>query len=252
VRSRQSPGIHLLLCSLTRLILRNTLRILRRSYEIGAQIIKAKKNDPNAAVWTLYYKAFQSCPLAAAMYKDDQPDAQPKPSNKPMPPMRPIESFFHDVDTAVKKCYVDAKMNERQRQVSEREMFLRCDIPDFLFPAAIFMLKRAQELKKVPGVSELILWGHDVSWLGITDELIGGNLTTMKNGMRIDVMRKSILGQSKNVKTCPRCKSVTEDFADAQQAGLPQWFVKSMRSCICGDWWAVQQEDTKGNHTRAH
>jgi mediator of RNA polymerase II transcription subunit 16 len=247
IRKHNSCGMHLMLCSLTRFLLRNTLRTLKRSYDIATLVLKTKRNDQATVMyWTAYFKQFQSFALATIIYKDDPAD-QPNQPNKP-PALKPLEQFIVDVDAAIKKCY--SQVDERRRGVIERDMFLRCEIPDVLVPAAAFMLRRALDFKTMQGVSEYAIWGQDVAWLGVTDEggqgMNGGGVIG-KNGIRVDVIRKVHLGPSKSVRSCPRCGSVAEEFAEAQPNGFPSWLTKSTRTCVCSDNWCVQEEEVDGH-----
>src|ERR1700761_6926613 len=99
VRSNNSPGLLLALCSLTRFVLRNGIRSLKKAYDIGIMVIKNKKRDAQTQIWMHYFNAFRSSPLSPALYKDDQPDPK-QPMNK-APPLKPIEHYFVEIEAAV-------------------------------------------------------------------------------------------------------------------------------------------------------
>ena len=229
-----SPALILLLASMPRLFLRVSFRPLRYAYA------HSQKGFANTNLGNEQRGAFHKL---LGVYGST-------PVNQTS--LAPLEEFVLGIEEAVKNAYAGAGIEPGpQRQQVERDMFVSGTIPECLLPAVTEVLdpnggKLDTLLDRVDAGKIHV---HDVSWLGLTDDL---RTRKFCEGHIIDVVRKMPLasgggGSTGGVKlrVCPRCGSVMEDIGrEGGMGGHQPWVWSSHKVCVCFSSWArVEGQD---------
>jgi len=123
-------------------------------------------------------------------------------------------------------------------------MLVGGEVPEVLMPAVRTLLGKGVEgLREEVDVAELHF--ADFAWLGLggegeesrlpdEDEDGDGVGRLRRETVRVDAVRKVVLGPEARVRRCTRCFALMEDKPPAtRNVGILQ----SVRMCLCGDWW---------------
>lgn len=125
-------------------------------------------------------------------------------------------------------------------------MLVGAEVPEVVMPAVRTLLGKGVEgLREEVDVAELHF--ADFWWLGLGEEEEGEGLRDgdgdgvgdavgrlRKEEVRVDAVRKVLLGPEARVRRCTRCFALMEDRPPAtRNVGVMQ----SVRMCLCGDWW---------------
>lgn len=147
-----------------------------------------------------------------------------------------FEALINDVDASVKSAYATSGISDAERARTEKEMFVRCEVPEVLMPVVRRLLTgTVVELMKSGNVGRVRL--HDVRWLGLSDD--AGTREWLR-GHVVDVIRKVELRQGTRLRRCTRCGSCMEDIGPASGVPMLQWLAASQRNCVCGGSWVLE------------
>ena len=135
-----------------------------------------------------------------------------------------------------------SSLSDADRNVTEREMLVKGEIPAVLYrPVRELLTVTAKTLKEEVNVAELYF--TNIGWLGLTDDQ---SSKSWRMQHRLDAMRKIELKKDKPIKRCTRCGSVSEDAQP--QRGTSFITMALQRHCFCGGWWhGVGEEEAMGN-----
>lgn len=164
-------------------------------------------------------------------------------------PVVSFEKIIAEFDKDAKAIFQSPSsgISDAERKELEKKMLVYADIPEVLYPAVKNMLGRGIEGARKE-VEVLELWFREFEWLGYGveergisgEEVEGGDGVrrgVVRRGgekIRVDTIRRLVLGPDAKVKRCTRCCALVEDrpFASRNMA-----FLQGGRNCLCGDWW---------------
>jgi len=149
--------------------------------------------------------------------------------------LKHFEALVSDVDASVKSAYATSGIGEGDRARVEREMFVRCRVPEELMPVVQRLLTgTVAEMMRSGNAGRVRM--HDVRWLGLSDDA-----GTREWGKRwkVDVIRKVEIREGTRLRRCTRCGSVMEDIGPASGVLMLPWLATGQRSCVCGGSWLV-------------
>ena len=207
--NRNSPALLLILISTSRAILRFDCRLMR---------VVASESTKTQDTQTPLGRAYREFEHIHAKAHAD---------------LIKTSDMFSTIDNLIKAAYKSAgfgEPNSAERQIAERDMLIKGQVPEVLVGVVKQILTTmADRLKEEINVAELFF--ADVGWLGLTDG--SGKVRKRKD---LDAMRKIELRKDARVRRCTRCCALMEDHMPGR--GLT--FVMGMqRDCFCGGRWMV-------------
>lgn len=146
-----------------------------------------------------------------------------------------FERLLSQVENKVKSAYQDSGISETERNIVEKNMLIKAEIPDILFGAVKDLLtETAASLKEEVNVAELYF--ANVAPLGLTND---NTSRRWRKKHPLDAMRKIEL-KGVNTRRCTRCTAVMEDLLPTRTASV---MVTLMKHCFCGSFWMVGGEE---------
>jgi len=155
-----------------------------------------------------------------------------------------FEKILSELDSSIRSAYQSASVSDTDRKATEKRMLVGGEVPEVLMPAVRTLLGKGVEgLREEVDVAELHF--ADFAWLGLggegeesrlpdEDEDGDGVGRLKRETVRVDAVRKVVLGPEARVRRCTRCFALMEDKPPAtRNVGILQ----SVRMCLCGDWW---------------
>lgn len=155
-----------------------------------------------------------------------------------------FEKLLSELDVNIRSAYQSASVSDADRKATEKGMLIGGEVPEVLMPAVRTLLGKGVEgLREEVDVAELHF--ADFAWLGLGGEGEEGRLQDededgdgvgrlRREKVRVDAVRKVVLGPEARVRRCTRCFALMEDKPPAtRNVGILQ----SVRMCLCGDWW---------------
>lgn len=155
-----------------------------------------------------------------------------------------FEKILSELDSSIRSAYQSASVSDTDRKATEKRMLVGGEVPEVLMPAVRTLLGKGVEgLREEVDVAELHF--ADFAWLGLggegeesrlpdEDEDGDGVGRLRRETVRVDAVRKVVLGPEARVRRCTRCFALMEDKPPAtRNVGILQ----SVRMCLCGDWW---------------
>jgi len=156
-----------------------------------------------------------------------------------------FEKLLSELDSSIRSAYQSASMSDTDRKATEKRMLIGGEVPEVLMPAMRTLLGKGVEgLREEVDVAELHF--ADFAWLGLGGGEEGGGMLDevdddgdgvgrlKRERIRVDAVRKVVLGPEVRVRRCTRCFALMEDKPPAtRNVGILQ----SVRMCLCGDWW---------------
>lgn len=155
-----------------------------------------------------------------------------------------FEKILSELDSSIRSAYQSASVSDTDRKATEKRMLVGGEVPEVLMPAVRTLLGKGVEgLREEVDVAELHF--ADFAWLGLggegeesrlpdEDEDGDGVGRLKREKVRVDAVRKVVLGPEARVRRCTRCFALMEDKPPAtRNVGILQ----SVRMCLCGDWW---------------
>lgn len=224
IASESSPVVFLLLCSVTRTLIRWTCKPLKHAW---TQCVRGVQSATTPQAKSGFQKALLLF------------NASPVCTNRPVQGQQgssliiPFEQFLAQVEQAVKEAYAAAGMTDAQRAQCEKQMFIRAQLPDALVPALTRVITQTwPKFTQFPGVDLGRIYKHDVTWLNVTKDKW---TRQWQKRHFVDVVRKEVLPSTVAKRTCARCGSRTEVIRPGPR--WPAWVVGCMKNCICmGNW----------------
>lgn len=221
IRTNSTPVLHLVLCSLSRRLILFLCQVLYKQFlttNKKLQVLRQQQGDKalfeNEAnrKWTIFMNIYKQCPLVHAVIQEKSAMA----------------IWLGQIDAAVNQCYGAANRDERGR--TEAAMLVRGTIPEQLFPAVSVLFESLTRLQTQTDYDAGLLYRYDTAWLGL------GPYTSKKV---IDVLKKKEMMRASEVKYCPRCGSVSEEYGPEYPP--PFWLHQSLKHCMCGVLWAFSK-----------
>lgn len=208
VNTLNTPSLHILLHSAPRALLRLVTEILKP--------YQAKVTHPRTI-------QLAQTPAERAALEDT---GDLLTTSLPFKHLKVLETLISEIDGAVRKAYADANATAQMRSQAEQALLVEGTIPS----AFESVLKHLFEVV-VPKMGEAVdgarVFYRETGWLGLGDR--------RKDGLGVDVVRKTEVPRGRKVRVCRRCGGVTEDAWE----GAPPWVLASQKACLCGGFWVV-------------
>lgn len=207
---KDSPVIHLLLCTFSRAYLRLLGSCIPKYLTGVSSVMKKARSVSERQQLQEIWNTGTSLPFK---YGD-------------------FETLIADLDTAIRNVYTQGNIVPDRRGEIELSMIC-CDrpIPDELQPALQTLLDSVlpKFLEKVD-MGKLYFW--DTSWLGIEP-------SPSAHQLRYDIIRKVPITKDMKLKLCRRCGAVTEDMSLEKTRELAPMLAHVGKHCICASFWVV-------------
>lgn len=175
-----------------------------------------------------------------------------------------FERVLMEVDTSIKVAYQAASASDTERQLVEKHLLVKGEIPAALMPAVEKLLTTSMDTLREE-IDPAALYFADHSWLGMSDDQ-----ATRKWGMThtVDSVRKVVLSRSvcgggadddddgdgdwvlvaaagegevrekkKRLRRCTRCCAYMEDLPPHR--GISAWTLNIQKMCFCGSMWML-------------
>jgi mediator of RNA polymerase II transcription subunit 16, fungi type len=208
-----NPSIQLLLCSVTRAVIRSLFHQFLHKFTGVISGLKDKAaNLADRQVASDLYDFYQSLPFSIGA----------------------VIEMLLEFDSAVRNAYTSSGISAETRVEIEIAIITEGAIPTELVPAlntlAETILPKIADHPKTDN-GKLYFW--DTKWLGIERPPKAGE-------KEYDAARKTPLRNGVKLRVCRRCGAHMEDIPQEALRQLPQWLHTAQRHCYCGDYWWVE------------
>ncbi|KAF2722726.1 hypothetical protein K431DRAFT_221355 [Polychaeton citri CBS 116435] len=139
---------------------------------------------------------------------------------------------LQEVDAAVRKAYIEGKVDGPRRMEAEIAMLTEGALPNEL--NSVLNQLMANTLPKASESVDLAkLFFADTSWLDLKG-------TAAASGRQsFDVLKKIPLRSGLRLRFCRRCASVMEDISSERLREMPAWVTSAHRHCVCTNYWVL-------------
>ncbi|KAF2667544.1 hypothetical protein BT63DRAFT_294707 [Microthyrium microscopicum] len=237
IKASGSPALLFIFCSLPRKTLRQCLNLLQKLWDLTNKNMNtpSETNPQLQQQWKQFASELvRNCPHFNLVFKThDFLDQEQAPEKRRR---NPLETLLVELDGYLARAYEKSNYSDADRLSSEMRMFVRAEISPSLLPIAGALLKKMEGLGRY--YDQGALYRLDTSFLGAW-----GALAITAEKRRWDSVRKSEYGMQARVRRCPRCASVMEEVRQGDPAVLWMTVMGALRSCNCGNSWAVGQMD---------
>ncbi|KAK3115231.1 Mediator of RNA polymerase II transcription subunit 16 [Teratosphaeriaceae sp. CCFEE 6253] len=211
IAERENPALHLLLCSLPRVLLRMQTMVIP-GYLKWVQAARTRTRTlEHRRQLEEFHAMAERLPFAFTSFID----------------------MHNEVDDAVRAACTAAGLSGEQRMEMEWAMMSEGVIPAELEPVVDQLMETI--LPKMIERSEMgRVYFWDTEWLGIRDSV------PAERAVRYDAIRRIPLTREMKRRVCRRCGAEMEDLPREAVRQLPEWLAQGQRFCFClGYWWAV-------------
>lgn len=215
VNDKQSPAIHLLLSTYTRIYLRFLVSCIPK-YLVGVE---------------------KMTPLANTVTEQQQLKTFSATSKSLPFNFTALEQLIATFDTSIRTFYTASSTPQERRIENEITCMTSTSIPDeFSSPLQQFFDTGLPHFMGQTDLTKLYFW--NTSWLGIDD---------VEQARKYDVITKRLLKKDAALRVCRRCGAMMEDISPEKlREDGQQWVVHPQRFCICQNYWIMKDGEDKG------